>query len=133
MVSRLISEWKERERWKRANDIITRKTFTKIGTMRFEDYRAIYDPHSKNPTEEEVGLLLKRIDLEIKSVFYEIGIPWTAPFAESDDQYFTHLGATNLIGTALRKMFADEKRWRERAEWGDYEEDMPMKPPGSSQ
>ena len=127
-----ISDWAERERWRRAKDILTRKTFTRIGTMRFEDYRSIYDLKWKDPTDEEVGLFLNRIELEIKSVFHDLDLPWRAPFTDGDDQYFTHLGATNLIGAALRKMFAEEKRWRERAESGEYEDDMPTKPPASS-
>jgi len=130
-VTRRISEWVERERWRRAQDIITRKAFRQTGMMRFEDDCALRDPQWNDPNDEDVGLFLKRIDLELKSIFHEIGLPWTAPFAADDDQYFTHLGAKNLISAALRKMFAEEKRWRERAEWGQYEEDMPMKPPGS--
>ena len=131
VVFKRISEWVEQERWRRAQDIITRKAFRRIGVMRFEDACALHDPKWNNPTDEEVGLFLKQIDLELRSVFHEIGLPWSAPFEEGDDQYFTHLGAKNLIGAALRKMFAEEKRWRAHAEFGDYAEDMPMKPPGS--
>ena len=131
VVFKRISDWKERERWKRANDIITRKAFTKTGIMRFEDDCALYAPQWNDPTEEEVAAFIHSHELETKAVVLEIGLPWLVTFDGLGDEYRTMLGAKNLIGAALTQMFKDEKRWRERAELGCYEEDMPMKPPES--
>ncbi len=137
VVFSLIAEWEERERWRRANDILTRLAFRPSGMLRFADDRRLYDldchdaSRHKNPspTEEDIKFWIYRIDLEIKAVFHEIGLPWLAPFGKDDDRYHIHIGALNRIGAAFRKLYADEKRWRERAELGAYEDDMPLKPP----
>lgn len=131
VVLGLISGWKEQERWRRASDILTRKAFRTSGEMRFEDLCYLYDPQWNDPTDQEVEAFTSRIELEIKTVVLEIGLPWIESFADRDEQYHTMLAAKNAIGAALRNLFKDEKRWRERAEVGDYEADMPMMPPAA--
>jgi hypothetical protein len=127
-----IAEWKARERWKRANNILTRQSFTKSGELRFKECTWLYNPEWSDPTEQEVASFIARHELETKAVILEIGLPWIEQFDQTNSgrvEYRTMLGAKNVIGAALRSMFADEKRWRARAEWGDYEDDMPLTPP----
>ena len=99
--------------------------------MRFKDLCYLYDPQWNDPTDQEVEAFTRNIELETKAVFLEIGLPWIKSFADRDEQYHTMLAAKNAIAAALRNLFKDEKRWRERAEVGDYEADMPMMPPAA--
>jgi hypothetical protein len=128
VASRLISEWVSRERWKRAQYILTGEAFNSSGMLRFEDECALWS----DDEEDEGTFVLKSINLQLKAAFHEIGLPWTdwAP-STNDKHFFAYKGAVNLVRSAFEKMFADEKRWRESAERMVYEEDMPMKPPAA--
>ena len=133
-VARRISEWKERERWRRASDILTREAFTRIGQMRFDDdqtLRTQIDFGSEEP--DRIKADIERMNLTLKAVFHELGLPWLTVFSDTPmEQVHTYDAATTLIKAAIRKICSDEKRWREAwIESSEYAADMPMKPPGS--